>query len=483
MLSLEFEYRDLTAAIIEGDDNSVRVGGSWIKPFRSPLVRSALKRNGDFNVFLVGEDDFPVVASEDSAAFIERCRKFRAFEAMAVVLDRSGQIPALQIVHSQTGVSPLYLTVVRGRLHASWRFEDAVAPIERPAPDIEACRIFLEHGKCQVRDQVIDGVAALWPGESVKFEDGALTFRDVGPVEVVLPSTLSDAARATDHLKSLIADAMYVLPKARSPLIELSGGFDSSCVAVAARTVRSDIASYSLIHRGKIGTQQRNRRRELLELLGFTDHEHPSDQPSPFESLQDPECRTTITDDCYRKACISAAEDHPSGPFDAVITGIGGDELSGEFTFFREEFELPGIASRSSISGAVGRAEMFMRRGIWPIQPLVHPDVVDFCRAMPNGMRNGRLFNILMLARAGLSDGFLFPRYVEHYGNVLQTEGNLVDFDQMLSESLIADYKIADLGPLLNRARDETALTLSLECISRLYDASKLEAVLRTYVS
>ena len=122
-----------------------------------------------------------------------------------------------------------------------------------------------------------------------------------------------------------------------------------------------------------------------------------------------------------------------------------------------------------------------MRRGIWTRNPLIAQPVVDFCRALPRQLRAGRLLNVLTLARSGLSDGFLFPRYSEHYGNAMQREAALYDYDQALEECIVADYGISDISGLLRRAREASYGGFSYKLIFELFTLLKLEKVLRRY--
>lgn len=332
---------------------------------------------------------------------------------------------------------------------------------------------------------VIHGVFMLWPGEFLVVDHNGLEFTEADVPEIVLPGTLTVSAKATDEFLYLIADSIrHNLVKANAPLLELSGGFDSACVAVAACSLRNGMNSYAVIQQGAMGVQQRNRRRELIDLLKVNDFEAPSFEPPPFASLKVEECTLTPFDDMYRLPCVYAVDAHPAKGIDLLVTGIGGDELTMEDTFLsRQDWEVSGSVCGSAIVSAVGRADMFMRRGIWPVHPLVNQVVVDFCRALPQGMRAGRALNILALARAGLSDGFLYPRYFEHYGHVIQHEAALFDFDGALVESVLADYRLAELSTLLARAREATLHGFSYKLITELYHLLKLEAVLRRYVS
>ncbi|HEX6374866.1 MAG TPA: asparagine synthase-related protein [Allosphingosinicella sp.] len=403
---------------------------------------------------------------------------------MAVFLwDRDGT-PEIELARSATGCCPIYISAEGGVLTASWRFEDAALAIANRRPNIDACRILLEHGNCQVRDMVIDGVYMLWPGESLTFGRAGLAFREIDEPDVVLPGSLRDDARATDEFVRIIEDVLRPrIERSSSTVIELSGGLDSSCVAIAASNLRRPLNSYALIHDGAMGNQQRNRRRELVSLLDLRDSTHPSGEPGPLAGLEHQEISLTPFDDIYRIACVAGVARHPDKSIDLLLTGIGGDELSGENTFYRHEWEVKGYSSLSSIASASARCDMFMRMGIWVVHPLVHPYVVDFCRALPSKMRANRLLHFLTLARAGLSDGFLLPRYQEHYGNLIQHEASLFDFEKALEGSLVADYGIQDYGPLLSKAYDAGWGGFSYALITGLYEYLKLDAVLKRYVT
>jgi hypothetical protein len=180
---------------------------------------------------------------------------------------------------------------------------------------------------------------------------------------------------------------------------------------------------------------------------------------------------------------VAGVAGHPDKSIDLLLTGIGGDELSGEDTFYRHEWEVKGHSSLSSISSAAARCDMFMRMGIWVVHPLVHPYVVNFCRALPKKLRANRLFNFLTLARAGLSDGFMLPRFQEHYGNLMQHEASLFDFEKALEGSLLAEYGIQDYGPLLAKAYEAGWGGFSYALISELHEYLKLDAILKRYVT
>ncbi|KHA64580.1 hypothetical protein NI18_08225 [Sphingomonas sp. Ant20] len=310
--------------------------------------------------------------------------------------------PQVDVLRTMAGTCPLYISHGHGTLVASWKFEVAARAAGPAKPNIEACRIYLDHGKSQTREQILQNVYMLWPGEQATFDEHGLRFSAMPDPDIVLSSAFTDGARATDEFVRLIGAAMSRnLSRSLSPLLEISGGMDSSCVAIAAAEIRGSLTSYGVIQPGAIGVQQRQRRRELVDLFGLNDHDGISWDPLPTLSLDFAECRVTPYDDLYRMPCINTIERHGLQNSDIVITGIGGDELTKEHTFHREEWEVSGFSSSSSILAAVSRADMFMRRGIWPVNPLLDISVINFCRALPKQMREGRLLNILTMARAG----------------------------------------------------------------------------------
>lgn len=385
----------------------------------------------------------------------------------------------------RTGVPgvPIYVSLQDRTLVVSWRFEDAVGNLEDPLPDIAAARIYVENGPALTRETVIAGVFMLWPGETLVVTEAGLVFTPQSTRDVVVPATLSWSARATDGLREIIAENLRpFLEAARTPIVELSGGFDSSCVALAASDVREGLMSYGLVHGGVVGVQQRARRREIVDLLRLTDHEYLADNHLQLAALEITEAQITPFDDNQRIPCAYGVETHPSGTADLILTGVGGDELCMEQTFRRASWELPGTASSSSLTVAAGRADMFLRKGIWPLNPLCSPTVIDFCRALPRSLRINRSINLLMLARAGLSDGFLFPKFEEGYGHAMQREAALYDFDAALDSSLVADFGVMDISPLLEKARAASSGGFSYELICSLFWLLKLEKVLKRYV-
>lgn len=431
----------------------------------------------------IGDSEDPC-SSEIQDMRLRSTRDHQDCDGIRVVARANNEQPTVIVARTMGATSPLYISSNGSKLCLSWKFEEVVGFLDRATPNIDMCRKVLKHGAQQTREQIIQGVYALWPGESATFDSNGLAFLECENIHIALPSAFSDRARATDAFVDAIAETLEpLLKKAKRPLLEYSGGQDSTCVAIAASKLRTALESYGVIHPGAIGRQQRVRREELIELLGLIDYTGLSSSTLPIASLFIAECQVTFNDDLYRMCCMDALTSHKLHDVDLVVTGIGGDELFMDDTFWRENWEVPGHASSSTISGTMGRADMFMRRGIWLAHPLAHPRIVNLCRALPAAIRKNRLLNQFVMARAGLSDGYITPRYYETFANVLLLQSMECDFDEFFDESILGDFAICDVRQQLAESCEETRLGIPIKMIGDMYSTIKLEMVLRRYVN
>ncbi|HYI40400.1 MAG TPA: hypothetical protein VE053_08790 [Allosphingosinicella sp.] len=471
-----------------GEGGRVAFGKSVIDAFPSRLISMvASASDSGFEVW-IGEGGAPAASRAgppDSA--VERVRGHRQGvkgDAVLVVVSGDEAQPSITIARSSAGACPIYVAANGDCLVVSWRYEAAVAVLPFAKPDVAVCRLYLSKPSGQRRKQVIEGTFILWPGEALEFSRTGLVFKEIETLPVVRAATLTTDARVAEAFLETIAESCRpVLMSAEHPLLEISGGYDSACVGLAAAGLRSDMLSYGVVHDGAVGAQQRARRAELVSLLGTRDVEYPAAAGSMFDFPLETEQHLTCMDDIYRSFSSRTLASFPYELPDLVITGIGGDELTREETFRRDPGELRGNYSSSAIAGAMTRYDVFLRRGIWVSNPLIAQDVIDFCRALPPEIRKDRLLNVLTLARAGLSDGFLFPTYAEHFGNVLLRYAVTTNFSEMFSESIVGDYGIVDVATMLQTARYAYREGFTFKHASEFLFLRKLEMVLRNYVT
>jgi len=476
---------DPAGSTVEG--KRLAFGKSIIAAFPSPLIGMAVDAGPSRSEVWIGEAHAaPARSAGPPPAVAERIRAHRqGVEGDAVLVLMSGDSAnrTITVARSSAGACPIYVATNDDRLVVSWRYEAAVAILPRVKPDLAACRLYLKKAVTHTRNQVIEGTFILWPGEAVEFSRAGLAFQEIEPLPVVRPAMLrADACVTGAFLETVAEGCRPMVTAAVRPLLEISGGYDSSCVALAVAGLRADMLSYGVIQDGAAGEQQRARRAQLLSLIKTRDVEYPAYGDSSFDFPLEEEQHTTCMDDIYRSYTARAFANFPCELPDLVITGIGGDELTREETFRREPGELRGNYSSSAISGAMCRYDVFLRRGIWLSNPLIAQDVIDFCRALPPEIRKDRLLNVLTLARGGLSDGFIFPYYAEHFGNVLLRYAVVTDFNAMFRSSIVGDYGIVDVASMLQSARDALRDGFTFRQASDFLFLRKLEMVLRRYL-
>ncbi len=142
--------------------------------------------------------------------------------------------------------------------------------------------------------------------------------------------------------------------------------------------------------------------------------------------------------------------------------------------------EIPSVASISAVESAFCHADMFLSRGIWPLNPLVNPAVVHLCQSLPTSIKQGRLLIKIALAKSGMSDFFLFPRCRENFAEVYDNELRRLDLAGYLRDSKLHSLGIIDRTELI---RQHVLFVNSGACeIPLLFFANsvRLEQILRT---
>lgn len=474
MLELQLSLKDAQEPLV-CDADAVRLGNGSIIKFHSNLL--FLETSGRGSIW-VGECPDPY--GEANHQHLNLYREFEGGDGIKIFLVESNGEIVIDIARSCEGGSPIYLSHFEDNLCVSWRFEQVLKLSSNMNLDLDSCRSFIENGVTQSRNQIFEKLYMLWPGESVCFSKRGLQFKDA-KVVIARELTLAPRARATDEFVATVADVMQpLLDRAQNPLLEYSGGLDSSSVALAVATGRRNVASYAVAIEGPAGEQQIDRRSEFIEMFKLNDYIGRF-RPGPFESFILSSCSDTPLDEMYRLPCSAVIDAHPAGSFDVAFCGIGGDELGKDDNFFRLAGELPGTASSTAIVAAASRCNFFMRRGIWVKCPLISPRVVNLTRSLPKKIREKRTFMKLALARAGLSDQYIFPHYMEHMGNVFINDFLDFDFEKWFQHSYLRELGVFEIDALLLEVRFSTLRPLDTYLIFKTFNAMKLESILRRH--
>ncbi|MGH8901029.1 MAG: asparagine synthase-related protein, partial [Egibacteraceae bacterium] len=291
--------------------------------------------------------------------------------------------------------------------------------------------------------------------------------------------------------------------------VELSGGADSTNVALAVIAIRGDrVSSYGLLVRGDTGQQRR--RVEIVRALGLHDVPIASVEYPPFAPDGPRALPHDPTGSYYLEAFEAARQTGSNAGMRVVFTGVGGDELMALRLVEREagastadEPELPSWLGPRAVS-ALGEVEEqvapaspvhppslmafaarnppFLRWGMWPVSPLADPLVVRFGESLPVAWRRGKTLLRKRLRRAGLAEETADPPQPETFTGLMQA--GLGRYGLPLLAGLVADSLLVDAG-YVNRTALATACDQARSAAvipSLLYDTIALEVGLRSLI-
>ena len=142
--------------------------------------------------------------------------------------------------------------------------------------------------------------------------------------------------------------------------------------------------------------------------------------------------------------------------------------------------DLPrAFVQRSVLDSAAGMAAQTLRRGLWPIDPLITPEVVRYCHALPAELRRDCALMREVLERWGL------PSSVSHPGSTELIEGmcsgamrRCPEFARLLRAPRLADLGLVEPGRVDRAFREWSARRLPSSAALPLVAIATLEATL-----
>jgi len=102
----------------------------------------------------------------------------------------------------------------------------------------------------------------------------------------------------------------------------------------------------------------------------------------------------------------------------------------------------------------------FLRAGVWPVSPLVHPRIVRFMEQLPHEYKRGKALFRERIRRAGLPESVASPAEPENFLAVLEKglrSYGLPVLDDMLKESVLVDLGYVDGKALAQAHKDADA--------------------------
>lgn len=473
-----------------------RAGACWVRPWRHPLLDEQLWTDGARVVVAVWERDttastvsvdlripnVPLLVAAQSLQ--QRVQAVLEWPLEFALLDmRSGG--EVRLTAGEWGTAPIYVAETDGVLRGSWSMPDlsAAMSLDRLDP-VALTRSLTLRDRYSCRT-VFDDVVQLTERSTAIWDDHGLHVRYPEAALHARPRSVRADVDIVDVYERRLDVA--ISRRALSPphtAIELSGGMDSSSVAVTlGDRYPGVLSSYALAYDGEPGAQQLRRRRELIDFAGFrNDLVVSADDHLPF----DPQGRrgrgdvVSPHDEPYDEAFGQLIRQAADAGVHTVFTGDGGDELVGLHS--REWAALGKIPGRyspsyglppwlgvravevldsldsalapaarvheSTLLGFACRSPLFLRAGVWPLSPLADPQLIRFGEQLPLRWRDNKRIVRERLARRGFSREFVHPPLRENFAPLmplaLRRYGVALLEHEHLANSVLVDYGFVD---------------------------------------
>ncbi|WP_246101474.1 asparagine synthase [Streptomyces cyaneus] len=391
----------------------------------------------------------------------------------------------VQVSAGVFGTAPLYLIQVDEGLYGSWDLADLRAYLRPDRLNARAVARTLSRQHRYTADTLFDGVYRLTERATAVFTRTGLAIAYPEPAEHVLhPRRLRAGMDPTAAFEALLTGVMAEWrPTAKCVGVEVSGGADSGNVALSAAAADfAAVHAFGLLMGGRIGRLQRDRRRALVDHLGLRDTAVPAMQYPPFVpgGVRDRGLPHDPAGAFYQEAFDVMRAQVAARGCAVIFTGGGGDEVNAHHS--RTNAELPpadhvpwlgpmATEALAQVNENVAPIPVlpvptlmafglhnpaYLRLGIWPVAPLVHPRLIRFMEQLPHEHKRGKKMFRDRLQRAGLPESVAAPAEPENFLAVmesgLRTYG-LPLLDDMLRDSLLVDLGYVDPDALA-RARD-----------------------------
>lgn len=449
MLSMRFDTASISTSW-EWAGDRWRSGSSWISPYDHPALETWSARDSQRVVFQVRErapgrpphspgSPRPLSQRAYNEAFNEATSWARAHHLIEITLN------GITVSTGAHAPAPVYLTANHGILHGHWdvtRLRSAM-PNQHLDP-IEIARLLALTGHYSTRT-AWQGISLLTERSSASFHDGELRVRMPEPARHDEPRELAPDARVLDGyerlLDAVLADHHY-LPERTA--VELSGGMDSSNVAMSLATRHGPVIfSGALIQQGAAGEQQKRRREAMIRYAGFRDTVLRAADYLPLDPRHAPRVQLGPHEEIYIAGHSRLLAKWKADGVLWAAAGVGGDEMlslppepkppltpsevpcwltPNTFEALRDqESGIPPAPpiSDSTLRALVCGAPMYLRAGVWPLYPLADPVMWRFGQWLPFSWRRKKHLARVRLQRLGFDAEVTHPPLRENFHDVL----------------------------------------------------------------
>jgi asparagine synthase (glutamine-hydrolysing) len=435
-------------------------GTSWIEPYRHVLTEQTALTDGTRTLFTSsarrsGErPGRPEVATVSAGAYDKAVRELHELhDDWTAVHVEPGR--AVQVTTGTACTAPQYLAADGSVLYGSW---DLMNLRDQQRPDRLDHLAITRHLALRARYSA----ATFWQDVRLLTEratahfgvDGALAIQFPAPAEHSRARSLQQGMDPIPLFADLLERAVTRLPWTGSKTaVQLSGGMDSTTVALAMRTAPqgAGVTAGTVILDAERGAQQSDRRQLLLDHIasGWSSLAVQAADHLPYGPVSrfSRPVWVSPTTDIYADALDTLSGRFSQAGIRAVFTGIGGDELmattAAEDTGGWGGFEptstppwlgtaaqalLPDIDTAITPAAVVPETALmakavcgpaFLRHGLWPAHPLTDPALVRFCEWLPLEWRRDKQVLRVIIARTGMPPQVARPPIVENFQQII----------------------------------------------------------------
>lgn len=405
---------------------------------------------------------------------------------------------ALRVIATSEGSTPIYFSFDKATINLSWDFKEIALAKKALTLDFEYL-VKSTFEPTYTSRTAFQGVSMLTAGSSIIFSDTGRVYKypNFSPPAEVLPIDINLDEAKEEFMALLRKKMSHQLEGSKKIALELSGGLDSSTVALGVSDTFSGatINTYGIIISDSLIVEsQKQRRNQIINFTNSHDYNIKIEDYLPCLASSAHE-RYYLNSEAYADAfehiwSRAANEGHWS-----ILNGCGGDELFPQFT--NEDFSSDRLRSiddkswqsynrlltdrlsaraqdvlgshflscapTTTVDAGVmlamaRRAPLLLILNLFPLYPLRDSEIINFCSQLPIQHRiNKTLFEHLLSTRLKNNSFSNYPKetfmHADETSLLRQKSSYIIKCD---------NFKVVDIGLI-----DSKTLKQDLELINR----------------
>jgi asparagine synthase (glutamine-hydrolysing) len=457
-----------------------RCGQSFIEPFDHVALENYAFADGSELVFIVRErlngysapakpplPQLQPMASAHARQVMAEMREWPLHFMMVRLSGEAGHVKAT-ITNGAWATAPVFLLASGAGLRGDW---DPVRLYPHlPTKNLDESRLahFLVafetpySAKTLFSDLYMLTERAVAKWQSTPAADTALTIEYPARISAPSKQSLKPGADVLAMFEKIMQQAINRWLTAEAHVMcELSSGLDSGVVAaVCSQNGHKPVSTSAILVPGQDGVMQQARRLEMIERFGYLDNAVLAEDFPPLatDGIRVRQQLIVPWEECYYEAMDQSLLAGIRPGQTVVFTGVGGDELLCRHwdelsaaerqglvdgmgdkephvpAFIADKTVVSYLKSRKSIdkaplsltptsakeAAAYGGAR-YLRRGVWPVDPFCTPEVIWFCRSLPESWRNEKQLERAFLTKKGCSENVAFPASTESFDYFMES--------------------------------------------------------------